>query len=55
MESEDLVNAVIRYESGANGVIQASTAILPDIPERIEVHGTKGSAILTGINSQPGC
>ena len=48
MESEDLVNAVIRYESGATGVIQASTAIIPGYPERIEIHGTKGSAILTG-------
>jgi len=48
MESEDLVNAVIRYENGATGIVQAMTAILPGYPERIEIHGTKGSAILTG-------
>ena len=48
MESEDLVNAVLRYQSGATGVVQAATAILPGYPERIEIHGTKGSAILTG-------
>ena len=48
MESEDLVNAVIRYDSGATGVVQATTAIFPGYPERIEIHGTKGSAILTG-------
>jgi len=48
MESEDLVNAVLRYDSGATGVVQATTAILPGYPERIEIHGTKGSAILTG-------
>lgn len=48
MESEDLVNAVLRYDSGATGVVQAMTAILPGYPERIEIHGTKGSAILTG-------
>ena len=48
IESEDIVNAVMRYESGATGVIQASTALWPGYSERIEVHGTKGSAIITG-------
>jgi predicted dehydrogenase len=48
MESEDIVNALLRYESGATGVIQAATAIHPGYPERIEIHGTKGSAIITG-------
>lgn len=48
MESEDVINALVRYDSGATGVIQASTAILPGYPERIEIHGTKGSAIISG-------
>jgi UDP-N-acetyl-2-amino-2-deoxyglucuronate dehydrogenase len=48
IESEDLVNAVIHYASGATGVIQAATALWPGYPERIEIHGTKGSAIVTG-------
>ncbi len=48
MESEDIVNAVFRYASGATGVVQATTAILPGYPERIEIHGAKGSAIITG-------
>jgi predicted dehydrogenase len=48
IESEDVVNALIRYSSGATGVIQASTAILPGYPERIELHGTKGPAIISG-------
>lgn len=48
IESEDIVNAVMRYESGATGVIQAATALWPGYSERIEVHGTKGSAIITG-------
>jgi UDP-N-acetyl-2-amino-2-deoxyglucuronate dehydrogenase len=48
IESEDLVNAVIRYGNGAAGVIQASTAIWPGYPERIEVHGTDGTAVITG-------
>jgi UDP-N-acetyl-2-amino-2-deoxyglucuronate dehydrogenase len=48
IESEDLVNAVLRYASGATGVIQAATALWPGYPERIEIHGTNGSAIVTG-------
>ncbi len=48
IESEDLVNAVIRYDNGASGVIQASTALWPGYPERIEIHGTKGAAVITG-------
>jgi predicted dehydrogenase len=48
IESEDLVCAVMNYSSGALGVIQASTALWPGYPERIEIHGTKGSAIVTG-------
>jgi UDP-N-acetyl-2-amino-2-deoxyglucuronate dehydrogenase len=48
IESEDLVCAVMRYASGATGVIQAATALWPGYPERIEIHGTKGSAIVTG-------
>jgi UDP-N-acetyl-2-amino-2-deoxyglucuronate dehydrogenase len=48
IESEDIVNALVRYESGATGVIQAATAFWPGYPERVEVHGTKGSAIITG-------
>jgi UDP-N-acetyl-2-amino-2-deoxyglucuronate dehydrogenase len=48
IESEDLVCAVMRYASGATGVIQAGTALWPGYPERVEIHGTKGSAIVTG-------
>ncbi|HZP04398.1 MAG TPA: Gfo/Idh/MocA family oxidoreductase [Terracidiphilus sp.] len=48
IESEDLVCAVMRYASGATGVIQAGTALWPGYPERVEIHGTKGSAIITG-------
>jgi predicted dehydrogenase len=48
IESEDVVSALLRYQSGATGVIQASTAIWPGYTERIEIHGTKGSAIISG-------
>jgi predicted dehydrogenase len=48
IESEDVVNALLRFSNGATGVIQASTAFWPGYPERIEIHGTKGSAVITG-------
>jgi predicted dehydrogenase len=48
IESEDVVNALLRYENGATGVIEASTAIWPGYPERVEIHGTKGTAIVMG-------
>ena len=48
IESEDVVNAVVRYASGATGVIQAATALWPGYPERTEFYGTKGTAIISG-------
>jgi predicted dehydrogenase len=48
METEDLVCAAIRYESGAIGTVEATTAFYPGAPERIDVIGTKGTASLTG-------
>jgi len=48
IESEDVVNAILRYVSGATGVVQASTAMWPGFTERLELHGTKGTAIISG-------
>ena len=48
IESEDIVNAVVRYASGATGVVQAATAFWPGYSERVEIHGTRGTAIVTG-------
>jgi UDP-N-acetyl-2-amino-2-deoxyglucuronate dehydrogenase len=48
IESEDVVNAVVRYASGATGVLQASTAFWPGYSERVEIHGAKGTAIISG-------
>jgi UDP-N-acetyl-2-amino-2-deoxyglucuronate dehydrogenase len=48
IESEDIVNALLRYSSGVTGVIQASTAFWPGYTEKIEIHGTKGTAIISG-------
>ena len=48
IESEDVVNALLRYQSGATGVIQAATAFWPGFTERIDLHGAKGSAVISG-------
>ena len=48
IEGEDAIAALLRYASGATGVIQAATALWPGYPERIEIHGTRGTAIVTG-------
>lgn len=48
IESEDMVSAILRYANGAMGLIQASTALWPGYPERLEIHGTQGTAIITG-------
>ncbi len=48
IESEDIVNALLRFHSGATGVLQAATAFWPGSAERIEVHGTKGTAVVSG-------
>ncbi len=48
IESEDVVDALLKYSNGATGVLQASTAFWPGYSERLEIHGTKGSATITG-------
>lgn len=48
IESEDVVNALLSYADGATGVVQAATAFWPGYTERIEIHGTKGTAIISG-------
>ena len=48
IESEDVVCAVMKYANGATGVLQASTAFWPGYTERVEIHGVKGTAIISG-------
>ena len=48
IEVEDIAVATIRFENGSLGVIQGSTAIYPGLPTRLEIHGTKGTAIIEG-------
>lgn len=46
IEVEDVVTAILRFASGALGVIEASTAVYPGYLKRIELHGIDGTAIL---------
>jgi len=46
IEVEDLACAMIKFENGAMGVVEGSTAIWPGHPARVEVHGTEGSAVI---------
>ncbi len=48
METEDLACAALRFESGALGVVHATTSAYPGYPERIEIIGTQGTALLEG-------
>jgi predicted dehydrogenase len=48
METEDLVSAAVRFQSGAFGIIEATTAAYPGGPERIELIGSMGTASLAG-------
>ena len=48
IESEDVISALLQYSSGATGVIQASTAFWPGYTERVELHGTRGTAVISG-------
>ena len=44
IQAEDFAIAVLRFESGARGVIEATTCCSPDLCSRIEIFGTKGAA-----------
>ena len=46
IEGEDSVVATIKTQSGALGVIQASTCAYPGFDRRIEINGDKGYAVL---------
>lgn len=43
---EDTAVATLQFESGALGVIEASTAVFPGYLKRIELHGSAGSAAM---------
>jgi predicted dehydrogenase len=48
MECEDVVSAAIRFETGAIGSIDATTASFPGFPERLELVFDQATAVMTG-------
>ena len=48
IDSEDRVVAAVRWANGASGVIDATNLAYPGFPERIDIAGTLGSAVLEG-------
>lgn len=48
LETEDNACAVVRFASGAMGVIESSTSCAPGFPLQIEVSGERGTAAIEG-------
>jgi UDP-N-acetyl-2-amino-2-deoxyglucuronate dehydrogenase len=46
IEVEDAAVAVVRFSSGALGVIHATTAAYPGLSARLQVHGDQGSIVI---------
>jgi UDP-N-acetyl-2-amino-2-deoxyglucuronate dehydrogenase len=58
IEVEDAAVAVVQFESGALGVLHATTAAYPGLSARLQVHGDRGSIVidndlLTFIHTTP--
>ena len=49
IEVEDTAIATLEFQSGALGIVEATTAAYPpDIPHRLEIHGDRGSIMIQG-------
>jgi UDP-N-acetyl-2-amino-2-deoxyglucuronate dehydrogenase len=46
VEVEDTVAAILEYESGALGVVEATTAAHPGMPAKLEFSGSRGSIVV---------
>ena len=46
IEVEDVAAGVVRFESGAVGVLHATTAAYPGLSARLQVHGDRGSSVI---------
>jgi UDP-N-acetyl-2-amino-2-deoxyglucuronate dehydrogenase len=46
IEVEDVAAGVVKFESGALGVLHGSTAAYPGLSARLQVHGDRGSAVI---------
>ncbi len=46
IEVEDVITATLKFENGALGVIEATTAAFPGMLKKIEIHGSAGSVVI---------
>jgi UDP-N-acetyl-2-amino-2-deoxyglucuronate dehydrogenase len=46
IEVEDVAVGAVRFDSGALGVLHATTAAYPGLSARLQVHGDRGSAVI---------
>jgi len=52
IEVEDCASAVVKFDNGAQGVIQGTTCTYKGHPQRLEIHGMKGNVIVVGDELQ---
>ena len=50
MQTEDYASALLTLGNGAPGYLMATTAMVPGLPESIEIIGSLGSAVLAGAD-----
>jgi predicted dehydrogenase len=50
IDVEDVLVSTLVFENGAMGTVEASTAVWPGAPKRIEILGTQGSVVLEEEN-----
>jgi len=55
MEAEDVAVAALRFQSGALGIIEATTCAFPGLSVRLEIHGTQGSVLLEDGRERLAC
>jgi len=48
IEVDDLATATLRFRNGALGIIEGATSVQPGQPERLAIHGEKGTVVLEG-------
>lgn len=46
IEAEDTLAAVLEFQNGAIGALQATTSVYPGYPRRVELTGTEGTVII---------
>ena len=48
VETEDVAVASVRFKAGGMGIIESTICCYPDLADRIELHGERGSIIAGG-------